>query len=979
MSNNRNTNFNIKISKSLEKLAWVPILLILTAIIVARVAGLRGSFVSLPLTLILSFIFYTLVSLFTLFLLGRSFLKSGAPSLLLLECGVLLWCLSGTVGDAVSHGNANINATIFNIGIFWAALCHLTGVTKALRPQRVFRNRVLWLGVGCALTLGILCLVTWAALTGCLPVFFITGHGGTTIRYCVLILAISMFILSAGLLYAGQRKDRLSFTSWYAYALLLMAVGLFGIMIQLSIGSVVNWLARSAQWLGGVYLLLAAITALTETGIWKFSLTTVEEAWQEHEFRLSHYKRTFIILTLLITGLCAFLFYTFYEEAKNTAITKLNEEQMIHAKQAAQGIEDFFAMWTRILTSLSKMDEVINNDAMGKRDMKLYYESHQGEIKSIVRLDERGVILYNYPINNFVGKDISYEKHIRALLRDHKPIISEVFKSVEGFNAIAIYVPVFKGMVFKGSIGILINFEKLAKRYLDVIKIGETGYAWVLSRDGTFIYCPVIGFTGTSAFKSVRDFPSLIDMMKDMLKGHIGSAKYTFDRVGVRKVGQTTKYAVYMPIHIGNTFWSIAVTSAEQDVFSGLISFRDKLIFIIGALFIFGMVFSTLGAKAWFIVKEEERRRQAEKKLHESEQIAEKFSTLFHAAPFATALATIPKGTLYDVNQAWLDLAGYSRKEDVIGKTILGLGLISKTELKEHILNELQQHGSVRNAEIKARTKAGIQCILLVSLEIVDIGRRKFILSAIQDITERKNSENKLKSLNENLDQFAYVASHDLQEPLRVMSSFSQLLKKRYKNKFDKDAEEFIDFIVDAANRMQGLITDLLAYSRVGRQGIVLSEVDLNETIKKVIHGMRLTIEQSDGEVTYNNLPVLIAHETSMTQLFQNLISNAVKYRKTESPRVHISSNKNNGVWVFAVADNGIGIESQHFERIFQMFQRLHSKQEYSGTGIGLAICKKIVTNCGGKIWVESQIGKGSTFYFSIPENHKYMNLEILT
>jgi PAS domain-containing protein len=245
-----------------SRLAWLPIPLLLAAVIAARLAGLRGTYESQTLLLVLSFAFYTLVSLGTLYLIGRSFLALGSPGLLLLECGVLFWSLSGTVGDFVSHGNANINVTIFNTGILLAGLCHLTGALLALRPQRVVRAKPLWLAAGCALALGALGFVTWAALTGGMPVFFIPGHGGTPVRYLVLISAISMFVLSASLLLIGQRAARLPFTSWYALALLLLAVGLFGIMIQLSLGSVVNWLSRSAQWLGGLYLLFAAIASL---------------------------------------------------------------------------------------------------------------------------------------------------------------------------------------------------------------------------------------------------------------------------------------------------------------------------------------------------------------------------------------------------------------------------------------------------------------------------------------------------------------------------------------------------------------------------------------------------------------------------------------------------------------------------------------------------------------------------------------------
>ena len=251
----------------LARLSWLPIPLLTAAIIVARAAGSSESYMSEPLRLVLSFTFYTMVSLGTLFLIGRSFLASGAPGLLLLECGVVLWSLAGTVGDAAAHGDQNINVTIFNTTIFLAGLCHLAGAILSRRPQSAFRAPPLWLGGACAAALGAVWLVTHAALAGRLPVFFIPGQGGTPARYCVLVSAIAAFVLSAGFLLAGRREARTPFTTWYASALLLLAVGLFGVMIQLSLGSVVNWLGRTAQWLGGVYLLLAAVAALRESDL----------------------------------------------------------------------------------------------------------------------------------------------------------------------------------------------------------------------------------------------------------------------------------------------------------------------------------------------------------------------------------------------------------------------------------------------------------------------------------------------------------------------------------------------------------------------------------------------------------------------------------------------------------------------------------------------------------------------------------------
>jgi light-regulated signal transduction histidine kinase (bacteriophytochrome) len=230
---------------------------------------------------------------------------------------------------------------------------------------------------------------------------------------------------------------------------------------------------------------------------------------------------------------------------------------------------------------------------------------------------------------------------------------------------------------------------------------------------------------------------------------------------------------------------------------------------------------------------------------------------------------------------------------------------------------------------------------------------------------EETNRE--LARSNENLEQFAYVASHDLQEPLRIMSSYSQLLERRYRGKLDQDANEFIDFIVDAAARMQKLITDLLAFSRAGRESADLVMVDCNKLVRKLVTNMASTIESADGNVTYDRLPTILAHEASLTQLFQNLIGNALKFHGEQPPTIHLSARQAENEWVFSVRDNGIGIEPQYRERIFMIFQRLHPREKYPGTGIGLSICKKIVENLGGRIWVESEPEQGSTFIFTVP------------
>jgi light-regulated signal transduction histidine kinase (bacteriophytochrome) len=228
-----------------------------------------------------------------------------------------------------------------------------------------------------------------------------------------------------------------------------------------------------------------------------------------------------------------------------------------------------------------------------------------------------------------------------------------------------------------------------------------------------------------------------------------------------------------------------------------------------------------------------------------------------------------------------------------------------------------------------------------------------------------------LERSNKELEQFAYVASHDLQEPLRKITNFIDLLEKRYKDRFDQEAVSYLHYIVDGAKRMQTLINDLLAYCRIGTRGKPFLQTDLNKVLIRVLVDLDKAIKSCGAEVKYDPLPTLRADELQIGQVFQNLIGNAVKFCRDAPPRIHIGAVHEGEGWVFSVSDNGIGIKRDFFDRIFVMFQRLHTETEYPGTGIGLAVCKKIVERHGGNIWVESEVGKGATFYFRIPEKQQ--------
>ena len=243
------------------------------------------------------------------------------------------------------------------------------------------------------------------------------------------------------------------------------------------------------------------------------------------------------------------------------------------------------------------------------------------------------------------------------------------------------------------------------------------------------------------------------------------------------------------------------------------------------------------------------------------------------------------------------------------------------------------------------------------------------MLKKSHDDLEKRVEERteELARSNAELEEFAYVASHDLQEPLRMITGYLQLLKRRYVGKIDNDADEFIEFAVDGSARMQRLINDLLTYSRVTSKGMPIEPIEYDEVLKNAVSNLTASIQESDAEITHSQLPVAMGDMSQMERVFQNIIGNAIKFRGNKAPKIHIQAEKQNNNWLFSIKDNGIGIEPGSKDRIFKIFQRLHTIDKYKGTGIGLAVCKKAIQRHGGDIWIDSEVGKGTTFFFTMP------------
>jgi len=339
-----------------------------------------------------------------------------------------------------------------------------------------------------------------------------------------------------------------------------------------------------------------------------------------------------------------------------------------------------------------------------------------------------------------------------------------------------------------------------------------------------------------------------------------------------------------------------------------------------------------------------------------------------------------------------------SAKDELFDKVnafaVGGVDYISKPFQFEEVLARIESHLSLRNLQKQLKeqnvllqeeitSRLAVEKTLQEKNQILqqEISTRRAVEKALQDqnlvlqqeISHRQRAESALLKSNQELarsnaelEQFAYVASHDLQAPLATIASYAQLLEKRYKDQLDSQATKFIGNIVQGCTRMQTLIDDLLEYSRVGRSQKPFQMTDCNHAVEQALANLQGAIRKTQAVVTYSELPAVMGDISQLVQLFQNLVGNSIKYRHDAPPVVHITACKQEKDWLISVSDNGIGIATQHQERIFQIFQRLHTQKEYSGTGIGLAICQKIVERHGGYIWVESKAGQGSTFYFTL-------------
>lgn len=357
-------------------------------------------------------------------------------------------------------------------------------------------------------------------------------------------------------------------------------------------------------------------------------------------------------------------------------------------------------------------------------------------------------------------------------------------------------------------------------------------------------------------------------------------------------------------------------------------------------------------------------RKKAEEKLKESE---EKFQKTFQASAAGISITRLSNATYLDVNDAFVKMTGYA-KEELIGHTSVEQGMIINFERREKILQQIREHGSVKNFEITVRNKSGKMLEVLTSVETILLNGEKYAINIIYDITERKKAERELEAVNEELEAFTYSVSHDLRAPLRGIIGFIAMLEEDYSSKLDDEAKRITSVIKDNTLRMGLLIDDLLAFSRMGKQEILKTRIDTQIMVKEMIDGLVQQNKELVISWDIRPLPPVNADINTIRQVWINLISNAIKYSgNKENQRIEIGAFNQEGQTAFFIKDNGVGFDEQYKSKLFKVFQRLHSTEEFEGTGVGLALVEKIVSKHGGKVWAEGEVNKGAIFYFSLP------------
>ena len=720
-------------------------------------------------------------------------------------------------------------------------------------------------------------------------------------------------------------------------------------------------------------------------------------------FMRSYGKYIITLFLFIVVGYV--LFYLTYKDVKREMIEGLNARQLIHAKQAARGIETFFNDHTEILLAMAKNEHIVSLDETGKRMMRETQLSHKAEVSIISRIDSRGRILHAEPYDRrVIGQPVTKMESFLKARHTHQITVSDVFTNRRGFQSIIVHAPVFRRGSFDGTLALIFPFDFIAKRYIEDIRIGKDGYVWMVSRNGIELSCPVPGHVGNSVFENCREFPDILAMAERMIRGEQGVTTYLFDRIRGDAVSKTTKHAVFMPIHVGDNFWSIVVATPEDEVMDTLSGFRDTLL-LIAILFVIGIgFFLYMLIKTRIVVKEAERRRKAEEALRASETF---LNSIIENSPTAMWISD-PRGTLVRLNQACRDLL-HITDDEVMGKynvlqdtAVIEQGhlpLVKQVFEQGTTAKFIIEYDSVRLKNLDLREHVSV--VLDVTISPVLDANRRVTYAIIQhiDITDRKRAEEERKVLEEHLQRaekmealgtLAGGVAHDLNNVLGIVVGYAEMLL------MDADESDPIRpglvNIMNGGQRAAAIVEDLLTLARRGVPG--RNVLNLNRIIadcQKSPEFENLSLHHPSVKIKTDIDPDLLNISGSSVHIgktLYNLLSNAseamakggivtitTSNQYLDKPIQGYDKIREGDYVVLSVSDTGEGISANDLKRIFEPF---YTKKVMgrSGTGLGLAVVWGTVKDHHGYINVESEEGRGTTFTLYFPVTREDISAE---
>ena len=684
------------------------------------------------------------------------------------------------------------------------------------------------------------------------------------------------------------------------------------------------------------------------------------------------FEKYLVVISLIVFLLFFILQFTMYENVKRQTIQNVYSEQLIYAQQAASGIQNYVNNDKNILIFLSQFSDIINLNYQGRKTLEYYLNLYPDEIKSVTRVNKMGKINFTYPDTSSIGMDISNQEHFIKCRKTQKPVISDVFIAVQGFRTISIHVPVFKNSTFDGTIAFLLSFDKIAKKFIKNIHIRNSGYAWVVSKNGVEISSPFPENIGKNVYDIYKNSPEVISMLNEVLKGKAGFRKFNQNMIRNQKKENVLELATFYPVSLGDTFWSIIITTPEDEVINALVGIRVKLQLLTITLL---LIFAT---SIYFIFRfkiiagEQKKRTAIAEALNESE---ERYTDLFEKM-LDGVYKSSHEGKFLQINNAMVKMLGYENKEELYNIDIKSQLYFRESDRESAALEEKYEEMAI----FRLRKKDGSE------IWVEDHGRHVldkdgnviYHEGVMRDVSERLRTEAELRLAKEKAEEinrlksnFLAHMSHELRTPLVGILGYAEYLESQLN---DEELKEMIRTISISGKRLNSTLNSILDISKVESEKTKVNLVKQNIIKQLSEHVVLFKAAAESKGLVLNFKPAvdkleLFMDEDLFVSIISNLLNNAIKFTNTGS--VTLTANMIEDNAKIEIIDTGIGIPKEQQKIIFEPFRQASEglSRKFEGTGLGLALVKKYLNLMEGSITLESKINEGSTFTIILPIN----------